>query len=152
MKRSLRIISLAALAAVLGLPLLAQDRRGGMGGRFERHGGHLMRCLRDAGLSDSQKADIKAIFEAAKPTMQADAQAIRAARQKLNTDFDAGADKSVLGQDYTAVRAATKKLHDDGQAVKDQVLGKLNTDQKSTVESCLAATGRGGRNLRPSEE
>jgi hypothetical protein len=152
MKRSLQIIGLAALAATLSLPLLAQDHPGGKGGRFERHAGHLMRCLRDAGLSDSAKADIRAIFEAAKPTMQADAQAVRAARQKLNTDFDAGADKSVLGQDYAAVRAATKKLHDDGQAVKDQVLGKLNPDQRSSVENCLAATGRGGRNLRSSEE
>jgi Spy/CpxP family protein refolding chaperone len=152
MKRSLRTISLAALAAVLSLPLLAQDHPGGMGGHHGRPGGHLMRCLRDAGLSDSQKADIKAIFEAAKPTIQADAQAMRAARQKLNTDFDAGADKSVLGQDYAAVRAAGKKLHDDGQAIQDQVLGKLNTDQKSTVQNCLAAHGPGGRNLRSSEE
>jgi len=152
MKRSLRTISLAALAAVLSLPLLAQDHPGGMGGRHGRHAGHLMRCLRDAGLSDSQKADIKAIFEAAKPTIQADAQAIRAARQKLNADFDAGADKSVLGQDYAAVRAAGKKLHDDGQAIQDQVLGKLNTDQKNTVQACLAAHGPGGGNFRSSEE
>lgn len=150
MKRSLRTISLAALAAALTLPLFAQDHHG-MGGRMARHAGHLMRCLRDANLSDSQKADIKAIFEAAKPTIQADAQAIRAARQKLDADFDAGADKSVLGQDYIAVRAAAKKLRDDGQAVEDQVLGKLDAGQKSAVQDCLAS-GPGGGNLRYSEE
>ena len=152
MKRFLRTASLAALAAVLTLPLFAQDHPGGMRGKMGRHAGHLLRCLRDANLSDSQKADIRAILDASKPTIQADAQAIRAARQKLNADFDAGADKSVLGQDYTAVRAAMKKIHDDGQAIQDQVLGKLSGDQKSTVQNCLAAHGPGGNALRSSEE
>src|SRR5262245_32933250 len=152
MKRFLRTTSLAALAAVLTLPLLAQDRPGGMGGKMGRHAGHLLRCLRNANLSDSQKADVRAILEGAKPTIQADAQAIRAARQKLNADFDAGADKSVLGADYTAVRAAMKKLHDDGQAIQDQVLAKLDASQKSTVQDCLAAHGNGGNFNRSSEE
>src|SRR5262245_10248359 len=151
MKRFLRTTGLAALAAVLTMPLFAQDRPGGMGGRGGRHAGHLLRCLRDAGLSDSQKADIRAILEASKPTIQAGAQAIKAARQKLNADFDAGADKSVLGQDYIGVRAATKKLHDDGQAVRDQVLGKLDPNQKSTVQDCLASHGPDAR-FRHSEE
>ena len=110
-------------------------------GHMGRHAAGLLRCLRQADLSDSQKSDIKAIFEAAKPTIQADAQAIKAARQKLDADFDAGADKSVLGADYIAVRTATKKLRDDGQAVHDQILGKLSADQKTKVQDGLDAQG-----------
>ena len=144
MKRFSRTATLAALAAVLSLPLLAQDHGGmggGMGGHIGRHAAGLMRCLRQADLSDSQKADIKAIFDASKPTIQADAQAIKAARQKLNADFDAGADKSVLGADYVAVRAAMTKLQSDGQAIRDQILGKLTADQKTKVQDCLDAQG-----------
>ena len=151
MKRLVRTASLAALAAVLTLPLFAQDRPG-MGARMERHGGHLLRCLRRADLSDSQQADIKAIFEAGRPTLQADAQAIRTARQKLNADYDAGADKSVLGADYIAVRAAAKKLHDDGQALRDQVLGKLTADQKASVQDCLDSRRGGPMSHRAFEE
>ena len=142
MKRFVRTAIFAALAAVLTLPLFAQDHPG-MGGRMGRHAGHLLRCLRQADLTDAQKTDIKAIFDDSKPTIQADAQAIRAARQKLNADYDAGADKSVLGADYIAVRAAVKKLHDDGQAVKDQILGKLTADQKAKVQDCFDAKGPG---------
>ena len=153
MKRFIRTAGLAALAAVLTMPLFAQGHPGAMGGRLGRHAGHMLRCLRDADLSDSQKADIRGIFDASKPTIQADAQAIHAARQKLNADFDAGADKSVLGQDYIAVRAAMKKLHDDGQAIQDQILGKLTADQKTKVQDCLAAQGPGAKGMfRHSEE
>ena len=141
MKRFVTTIALAALAAaVFTLPLAAQDRPPiGMADRMVRHAFGLLRCLRGVDLSDSQKADIKAILDASKPTLQADGDAIRAARQKLSADYDAGADKSVLGQDYLNVRAAAKKLKDDASAVKDQVLGKLTPDQKTTAQSCLDA-------------
>jgi len=124
----------------------------GPGARMGRHAGGLLRCLRQANLSDSQKADIKAIFDAAKPTFEADVQAIKAAHQKLNADFDAGADKSVLGADYVAVRAAGQKLKDDGQAVQTQILGKLDQSQQSTVQSCLDAQGKGGHMFHSSSE
>jgi hypothetical protein len=142
MKRFSTILTLAAVAAVcLTLPAAAQDRPPvGMADRLERHGGGLLRCLRGLGLSAGQKADINAILDAAKPTFEADVQAIRAAHQKLDADYDAGADKSILGQDYIDVRAAAKKLHDDRQATKDQVLGKLTADQKTRAQACLDAS------------
>jgi Spy/CpxP family protein refolding chaperone len=141
MKRFATTITLATLAvAVFTLPLAAQDRPPvGMADRLDRHAFGLLRCLRGVDLSDAQKADINAILDASKPTLQADAQAIRAARQKLNADYDAGADKSVLGQDYLNVRAAVKKLQDDASAVKDQILGKLTPDQKTAAQTCLDA-------------
>lgn len=137
-----RKITLTALLAVLlALPVLAGDRAGaGFAGRG--HGGGLMRCLREAGLSDAQKADIKALFDAARPGFETDVAAIRAARKKLNDDAEAGADKSVLGQDFLNAQAARTKLRNDHSAVQGQVLAKLNGDQKTAVQSCVDSSGR----------
>jgi len=142
MKRFLTILTLAAIAAVfLSLPATAQDRPPfGMADRLERHARGLLRCLRGLDLTASQKADIKAILDAARPTLEADAQAIRAAHQKLDADYDAGADKCVLGQDYIDVRTAVKKLHDDGDATKQQVFGKLTAEQQTKAQACLDAS------------
>lgn len=148
MKRFSKTLTLAAVAAaVLSLPLAAQDRPSfTLADRLEHRAGGLLRCLRGLDLSDTQKADIRTILDAAKSTLQADAQAIRAARQKLDADYTAGADKSVLGQDYINVRAAVKKFHDDGAAVKDQVLAQLTADQQTKAQACLDAhNGPGAR-------
>jgi Spy/CpxP family protein refolding chaperone len=141
MKRFLTTLKMAALvAAVLTLPLAAQER--GPVGLADRVGGHahgLLRCLRNVDLTDSQKADIKAILDAAKPTVEADLAAIKAARQQLNTDYTNGAATSVIGQDYINLRTAVKKLQDDGSATKNLVLGKLTPDQVTKVQACLDA-------------
>src|SRR5512143_3381695 len=140
MKRFIATLTLATLAAaVLTLPLVAQDRPPvGMAERMGRpHAGGLMRCLRGLDLTDTQKADIKTVLEAAQPTIQADAAAVLTARQKLNADDEAGVDESVLGQDYINARTAGKKLHDDGAAAREQVLGKLTPDQKAKAQDCL---------------
>jgi len=142
MRRFSTILNLAAVAAVcLTLPAAAQNRPPvSMADRLERHGGGLLRCLRGLDLTASQKADIKAILDAARPTLEADAQAIRAAHQKLDADYDAGADKCVLGQDYIDVHTAVKKLHDDGDATKQQVFGKLTAEQQTKAQACLDAS------------
>jgi Spy/CpxP family protein refolding chaperone len=135
-----RTITLAALfTALLALPVLAGDH--GFAGRG--HGGGAMRCLRAADLTDAQKTDIKALFDAARPGFEADVAAIRAARKTLDTDAAAGADKSVLGQDYLNVRAASKKLSDDHAALQAQILTRLTADQKTKVQSCLDSSGHG---------
>ena len=137
-----RTITLAALFAVLlALPVLAGDHPGGaFAGRGHRGG--LMRCLQGADLTDAQKADFKALFDAARPGFEADVAAIRAARQKLHDDANAGADKSVLGQDYLNAQAARTKLQTDHSAVQDQILAKLTGDQKTKVQSCFASSGQ----------
>ena len=142
MKRPFQTLTLAALfAAVLTLPLLAgEDSAAAFAGK--RHGGSELRCLRAADLTDQQKTDIKAIFDGARPGFEADVASIRTAHQKLDTDADAGADKSVLGQDFLDTRAAGKKLRDDHSAVRDQILSKLTADQKTKVQSCLDSSGQ----------
>ena len=138
-----RTITLAALfAALLALPALAGDSHAGAFTERGHHGG-AMRCLRAADLTDTQKTDIKALFDAARPGFEADVAAIRAARKTLDTDADAGADKSVLGQDYLNVRAASKKLRDDHAALQAQILTKLTPDQKTKVQSCLDSSSHG---------
>ena len=135
-----RKIALAALiAALFALPALAGDH--GFAG--SGHGGGAMRCLHAADLTDAQKTDIKALFDAARPGFEADVAAIRAARKTLDTDADAGADKSVLGQDFLNVRAASKKLRDDHAALQAQILTRLTADQKTKVQSCLDSSGHG---------
>lgn len=136
-----RTITLAALfATLLAVPALAGDHPGAFAAR--RHGGGVLRCLRGADLSDAQKADIKALFDAARPGFDADVAAIRAARKTLHDDAEAGADKSVVGQDFLNVRAASKKLRDDHTALQNQILAKLTADQKTKVQSCLDSGGR----------
>ena len=137
-----RKITLTALLAVLlALPVLAGDHpAGAFSGRGHRGG--LMRCLRAADLTDAQKADIKALFDAARPGFEADVAAIRAARKKLHDDADAGADKSVLGQDFLNAQAARTKLRNDHAAVRDQILAKLSGDQKTKVQACFDSSGR----------
>jgi Spy/CpxP family protein refolding chaperone len=136
-----KTITLAALfAALLAVPALAGDHPGAFAGRG--HGGGVLRCLHGADLSDAQKAEIKALFDAAKPGFEADIAAIRAARKILHDATEAGADKSVVGQDFLNVRAASQKLRDDHTALQNQILTKLTADQKTKVQSCLDSGGR----------
>ena len=101
--------------------------------------GRFILCLRILDLSDAQKADIQAILEAAKPTLQADGEGIKAAAEKLRADVEAGADRCLIGQDYLDLRAAQKKLNADVAGVKDQILGTLTEDQKKKLRGCLQA-------------
>jgi len=101
--------------------------------------GRFILCLRILDLSDTQKADIQAILEAARPTLQADGDAIKAAAEKLRADVEAGADPCLIGRDTLDLRAAQKQLHGDIGAVKDQILGTLTEDQKKKLRGCLQA-------------
>lgn len=143
MKLFRRILMAAAALVLMALPGFAQDRAPVAMAQGHR-GLHFLRCLKAADLTDSQKADIKAIVEAAKPTLQKDHQTIRADRQKLHADLEAGADKSVIGADAIALHADMKTLQADLKAVKDQIVAKLTPDQQSRVEGCLAAPGAMG--------
>ena len=133
-----RTITLAALFASLALPALAQNRPA-----IERAEGRrafpALRCLKAADLTDAQKADVKATLEAAKPNLQKAHQAIKADREKLRADIDAGADQAVIGQDVLNLRADEKALRAEMDAVRDQILVKLTPEQKAKVEDCLAA-------------
>ena len=141
MKQHRRVLSLAALLALLALPGLAQDRAPvalAEGPSFPA-----LRCLRDADLTDPQKADIKAIVEAATPIFQAAREKVRADRRKLHADLEAGADKSVLGQDVLDLHTDVKALRAELESVKDQIASKLTAEQTTRVGDCLASLKAG---------
>ncbi len=140
MKHLHRTLTLAGALALLAIPALAQER--GAIARAEGRGFPVLRCLRgaDLNLTEAQKADIKAILEAARPVLQADHQKVRADRQKLHADIEAGADRTVLGQDVLDLHADMKAAQAELQSVKDQVASKLTVDQKARIGDCLAAS------------
>ena len=140
MKQFRRTLTLAAVLALLALPGLAQDRAPIV--QAEGRAFPVLRCLRNAdlNLTEGQKADIKAIVEAARPALQAGHEKIRADRQKLHADIEAGADKSVLGQDVLDLYADLKAVQAELASVKDQIASKLTADQKAKIGDCLAAT------------
>jgi Spy/CpxP family protein refolding chaperone len=124
------LFSFGALAQTTPVPALDHP------GHFHR----LRRCLAILDLSDEQKASIQAILEAAQPTLQADAEAVRLARQTLHTDAAAvPPDACLIGNDFLALRAAADTLHADFESVRSRVMEQLNAEQQSKLEGCLQA-------------
>jgi len=144
MKRLVLTSGLAAVAfAALTLSALADDRPGidRAGRAGGRHGMmNLRKCLSGLDLSADQKSAIQAIVTAAKPALEADAATVKADRQKIRADVQAGADKSVIGQDVLTAHADAQALRAAAAAVRDQILAKLSPDQQASVKDCLAAS------------
>ena len=143
MKRFVLTSGLAAVAfAALTLSAVADERPGiDRAGRAGRHGiMQLRKCLSGLDLSADQKSAIQAIVTAAKPGLEAAAATVKADRQKIRSDIESGADKSVVGQDVLTAHADAQALHAAGAAVRDQILAKLSTDQQNSVKDCLAAS------------
>lgn len=144
----------AALLSALALPAFAQTAAF----EDEHHPfRHLLRCLSVVNLTDSEKADIKAILEAAKPQAETILATLKADREKL------AADLAKNPPDPCAVGADALQLHTDREAartffegVRDQVLAVLTPAQRAKVEGCLAAlrplaTSSGGDGADPAE-
>jgi len=145
MKRFLLTSGLAAVAfAAMTLSALADDRPAAI---FAGHagGGHelqrLRRCLATVDLSADQKTAIQAIVAAATPTLEADAQTVKADHEKVQADISSGADKCVVGQDLLTAHADADKLRAAAGAVRDQIVAKLTPDQQTKLTACLQASG-----------
>ena len=101
---------------------------------------HMRECLSILDLSDAQKAEIRAIFEAAKPALESNVAAVRAARETLKAAADAvPPDACAIGNDFLAVKAAVATLHAQREAVRDQVVATLTPEQQSRFLGCLDA-------------
>lgn len=145
MKRIVSILGFTFLAAVAATPASADQRRPFDGARPEGGGlglHRLHRCLSRVELSSDQRAAIDGIISAAKPAIQADLEALKAAQQKVEADFAAGADKCAVGGDVLARHADAEKLHEDIASVRQQVLAKLTPDQQSRVQGCFQERDR----------
>lgn len=126
----------ALLGLVLALPALAQDAPAArISGRP-----HLRACLSILELSDQQKSDIAGILESATPTVQADVDAVRAARETLRAALDVvPPDACAIGSDALAVKAAVATLRIERDAVRAQILATLSPDQQTRLQGCLDA-------------
>lgn len=152
MKRFHRIASVLAFAlfasagsapALPGDGVRGAGHPGPGGGGFALHSLH--RCVALLDLNSDEKAAIDGIFTAARPSLRADMEAVKAARQKVEADVAGGADKSAIGDDVLARHAAAQKLHADIAAVRDQVLAKLTPDQQAQFQACQSERGRSKR-------
>ena len=100
----------------------------------------LRECLSILDLSDAQKAQIQGILDAAAPTLQADADAVRSARQTLKAALEANPpDACAIGTDALAVKSARETLRAERESVRQQVEATLTPDQVARLEGCLAA-------------
>ena len=136
---ALLISTLTASAQQRG-PIARPDRAAAPAARLEG----IVRCLSILNLSSEQKTAISGIVAAARPSLEADAQALRADREKIRSDIESGADTCVIGQDTLNAYADGEKLRAEIAAVRDQVLAQLTPDQQSQLKGCLQAP-RGGR-------
>jgi Spy/CpxP family protein refolding chaperone len=145
MKRFVLTSGLAAVAfAAMTLSAFADDGPG-LGRAGHGRGGHglmkLRHCLANLNLPSDQQASIQAILDAAKPGLQAAAETVKADRAQLKKDLESGADKGVVGQDVINAHADRGKLRAAMDAVRDQVLAKLSTDQQASLKDCAQASG-----------
>lgn len=142
MRPHLRRIAASTLFVLTAAFGFAQQRA--VPARVHRFRHQLRECLSILDLSDQQKADIQAILEAAAPTLEADAAALKAARQTLKDALEANPpDACAIGADALAARAARETLRTDREAVRAQIEGKLTPDQLARLEGCLAAPSAG---------
>ena len=139
MRRISRWTPLALAAVVtlgLAVPGLAQDTEGRH--PVVRH--HLRGCLSILDLTDAQKETIAGILEAARPALEADASAVRAAREALRAALETEPpDACAIGEATVAVRAAVDALRQEWDGVWTQIASTLTPEQKARLEGCIAA-------------
>lgn len=100
----------------------------------------LRECLAILDLTDVQKTGVESALAAAKPTVQADVAAVKAARQTLKSALEAASpDACAIGTDALALKTAHEALRAERQTVLDQILAILQPDQQSRLQGCLDA-------------
>jgi Spy/CpxP family protein refolding chaperone len=137
----MRRISLLAAATLLTLgaalpsaSAFAQAERQAI--RPSRH--RLVRCLSILDLTEEQKAKIDGFVEAAKPGLEADAAAVRAAYDTLEASLQAQPpDSCQIGTDALALQSARQTLIAARQALREQITSVLTPDQQSRFDVCI---------------
>lgn len=100
--------------------------------------GAIGRCLAVVGLSDAQKADIKALVVAAAP-------ALKTLHDTLNTDQDAvkaaveaaTPDPCAIGTAVLKVRADREAIETEIQTLRTKIEALLTVDQKLRLAGCI---------------
>ncbi len=140
MKQVLRT-SLVPVAAALALalaaaPLLAAAPAPGPKGPLAGY----LHCLGVAGLTDVQKADVKALLEAARPGTEALLATLKSDREALRAAVTAATpDACAVGAALLKVEADLKAIGEDGKALRTAIEALLTPEQKLKLEGCLKA-------------
>lgn len=101
--------------------------------------GPIGRCLAAIGLTDAQKADIKALLEAEAPTLQALHETMKTDEEAVKTAVEA------TTPDPCAVGTAVLKVHADREAIqaeletlRTKLEALLTAEQKLKLAGCLS--------------
>ncbi len=133
------LIVAAALVAMVSLPATAQTAPAAPD-RVHHPFAHLLRCLAVVNLTDAQKADVKAVFDAAGPRFDALAATLKGDRDALKADLaDPSTDPCKVGSDFLKLHADREAMRAFLGSVKDQVLALLTDAQKAKLAGCLEA-------------
>lgn len=147
MKQTLRT-SLVPVAAALALalvaaPLLAVDPPAGQPPAAQAPQGPLagyLRCLHIVDLTDVQKADVKALLEAARPGLDALHATLKTDRDALRAALTAATpDPCVVGTAFLKVEGDVKAIGEALKAVRTAIEALLTPEQKAKLEGCLKA-------------
>lgn len=124
-------------------------KRWGKGGmhRMHRGGKGMGMNLRGLDLTDAQKEQVKAIHEAAKPTMEPFKQAMKENRMKFREAKQNGADEATLTAIKNEIAPIREQMKVQHEVVKSQIMAILTEEQKSTLAEREAkrAERRAGR-------
>jgi Spy/CpxP family protein refolding chaperone len=121
------------------------DHGFGPGGPGAMGGGGLWRLADRLGLSDDQKAQVKALFLKQKDTLQPLMENAHTAREAFHKVLEAeGADPAIVGQAALAMHAAETKLQAAHQAAFEEFKALLTPDQRTQLEQMKARHGQGG--------
>jgi protein CpxP len=143
LRTSLVPVAAALALALVAAPLLAVDPLAGPAPAGQAPHGPLagyLRCLHIVDLTDVQKADVKALLEAARPKLEALHVTLRADREALRAAVTATPpDPCVVGAAFLKVEADVKAVGDELKALRSAIEALLTPEQKAKLEGCLKA-------------
>jgi protein CpxP len=139
--RSTLVPAAAALAlALVAAPLLAFDDPAGAAAAPKGPLAGYLRCLRIVDLTDVQKADVKALLEAARPRLSALHATLKVDREALRAAAGAPTpDPCAIGAAFLKVEADVKAIGEELKALRTAIEALLTPEQKAKLEGCLRA-------------
>ncbi len=142
MKHFLRtsLVPAVAALALAAAPLLAADPPAGPPRGPQGPVAAYLRCLGVTGLTETQKADVKALLEAARPGMEALHATLKTDRDALRAAVTAATpEPCAVGTALLKVEADLKAIGDEAKELRTAIEALLTAEQKAKLEGCLKA-------------
>jgi len=100
----------------------------------------VLRCLQIVDLTDDQKTQIRDIFEAARPTLEALGQELRADQETLQSLLqEESPDACAIGSAFLEVRDDEAAIRDETRNVLESIRTVLSAEQQAKLAGCLEA-------------